>query len=441
MTTTNRSDIVHADKKYVWHPYTSMDRYVAEVDPLVIHRAEGSRLYDVDGTNYIDANSSWWVATLGHNHPRLVQALTRQAQQLCHTSLAGVTHENAALLAQELVHVAPKGLEKVFYSDNGSTAVEAALKLALKFWHNEGQFERKRFVAFDGAFHGETVGASSLCGVEIFRRPFAGVLLECIFVPPPERSDPNDDTSYARAFDALERLVGEGKNAIAAVVLEPLVQGAAGMRMYDAAYLKHAREVCDRHDVLLIIDEVFTGYGRTGGMWACDAAGISPDIMCLAKGFTGGVLPMSATMTNARVFDAFLGPPERAFHHGHSYCGNPLGAAVAREVLRVFQDEQVLERAAPKATRIATAFEAMRGLPGVVRTRSCGMIGALDMSADAGYLGGIGWRVYAEARKRGAYLRPLGDVVYVAPPVNIADADLDTLLNIVEESVRAAMRA
>ena len=208
--------------------------------------------------------------------------------------------------------------------------------------------------------------------------------------------------------------------------------------MYDATYLKHAREVCDRHDVLLVIDEVFTGYGRTGGMWACAAAGISPDMMCLAKGFTGGVLPMSATMTNQRIFDAFLGAPERAFHHGHSYCGNPLGAAVAREVLRVFRDEQVLERAISKAERIARAFEKMQGLPGVVRTRSCGMIGALDTSADASYLGGIGWRVYAEARKRGAYLRPLGDVVYVAPPVNITDEDLDPLLHIVEESVRAA---
>ncbi len=436
--TTSRNDIVRADKKYVWHPYTSMDQYIAEVDPLVIHRARGARLYDVDGTNYLDGNSSWWVATLGHNHPRLIRALTEQAQQLCHTSLAGVTHKNAALLAEELVQIAPPGLEKVFYSDNGSTAIEAALKLALKFWHNEGQFERKRFVAFDGAFHGETVGASSLCGVEVFRRPFAGALLECIFVPPPERSDASDDASYAQAFDTLERMVREGKNSIAAVVLEPLVQGAAGMRMYDATYLKHAREVCDRHDVLLVIDEVFTGYGRTGGMWACARAGISPDMMCLAKGFTGGVLPMSATMTNQRVFDAFLGDPARAFHHGHSYCGNPLGSAVAREVLRVFRDEQVLELAVSKAERIAQAFEKMRGLPGVVRTRSCGMIGALDTSADAGYLGGIGWRVYTEARKRGAYLRPLGDVVYVAPPVNIPDDDLDTLLHIVEESVRAA---
>jgi adenosylmethionine-8-amino-7-oxononanoate aminotransferase len=437
----NRADIVRVDKTYVWHPYTSMDRYVAEVDPLVIDRALGARLYDVDGTNYLDGNSSWWVATLGHNHPRLVQALTQQAQKLCHTSLAGVTHESAARLAEEVVQVAPKGLEKVFFSDNGSTAIEAALKLALKLWHNEGRLERKRFVAFDGAFHGETVGASSLCGVEVFRRPFAGVLLDCIFVPPPGRSDSSDGESYARAFETLEQMLREGHDTIAGVVLEPLVQGAAGMRMYDAAYLRHARALCDRYDVLLVIDEVFTGYGRTGSMWACDQAGISPDMMCLAKGFTGGVLPMSATLTNKRVFDSFLGAPERAFHHGHSFCGNPLGAAVAREVLAVFRDERIVEGAAPKAVRIAQAFEAMRELPGVVRSRSLGMIGALDMSGDAGYLGQLGWRVYAEARKRGAYLRPLGDVVYVAPPVNIADEDLEELLGIVHESVRAAVGA
>jgi adenosylmethionine-8-amino-7-oxononanoate aminotransferase len=437
--TTTRADIVRADKTYVWHPYTPMDRYVAEVDPLVIHRAEGSRLYDVDGTNYLDGNSSWWVATLGHNHPRLVRALTRQAEMLCHTSLAGVTHENAAQLAEELVCVAPQGLKKVFYSDNGSTAVEAALKLALKFWHNEGQLERKRFVAFDGAFHGETVGASSLCGVEVFRRPFAGVLLDCIFVPPPERTEADDAAGYARAFEVLERLVREGKNSIAAVVLEPLVQGAAGMRMYDAAYLKHARDVCDRYDVLLVIDEVFTGYGRTGTMWACERAGITPDLMCLAKGFSGGMFPMAATLATTRVFDAFLGAPERAFYYGHSFCGNPLGAAIAREVLAVFREERIVEQAASKAARITKAFEAMREIPGVVRSRSLGMIGALDLSKGAEYLGGLGWQVYAEARRRGAYLRPLGDVVYVAPPLTIADDELDTLLGIVEESVRAAL--
>ncbi|UQA60802.1 adenosylmethionine--8-amino-7-oxononanoate transaminase [Polyangium aurulentum] len=436
-----RADLVRADKEFLWHPYTPMGRYVAEVDPLVIERAEGARLFDVDGRSYLDANSSWWVATLGHNHPRLVAALARQAARLCHVSLAGVTHEPAARLAEELVSIAPRGLTKVFYSDDGSTAVEVALKLALQFWHNERRPERRRFVALDGAFHGETIGAASLGGVEVFRKPFAGVLLECIFVPPPGPSEASEAEGYARAFEALERLLREGSETIAAVVLEPLVQGATGMRMYDAAYLRHARSLCDRYDVLLVIDEVFTGYGRTGAMWACASAGVSPDIMCVAKGFTGGMLPMAATLASGRVYDAFLGPPEKAFYYGHSFCGNPLGAAIAREVLAIFREENILERAVPKVDKIARAFREMNAIAGVVRSRSLGMIGALDLSPGAGYLGELGWRVFAEARKRGAYLRPLGDVVYVAPPLTIADGELDLLLGIVEESVRAALGA
>jgi adenosylmethionine---8-amino-7-oxononanoate aminotransferase len=366
-----------------------------------------------------------------------VEALRAQASALCHTSLAGVTHEPAARLAEELISVAPPGMSRVFYSDNGSTAIEVALKLALQLWQNEGRPSRRRFVALDGAFHGETIGAASLCGVEVFRRPFASVLLDCIHVPPPVPGEPEGE-GYARAFQALERALDEGHNEIAAVVLEPLVQGATGMRMYDARYLQAARALCDAHEVLLVLDEVFTGYGRTGPMWACNDAGIRPDLVCVAKGFTGGMLPMGATLVTERVFDAFLGSPDRAFYYGHSYCGNPLGAAVAREVLAIYRDEQVLSRAKSKAERIARAFGELAGAPGVLRTRSRGMIGALDLSAEAGYLSEAGWRVYSEARRRGAYLRPLGDVVYVAPPINIPDEDLEELLSIVKESVAAA---
>ncbi|MDI1437079.1 adenosylmethionine--8-amino-7-oxononanoate transaminase [Polyangium sorediatum] len=434
-----RAEIVRADKQYVWHPYTPMQRYIDEVDPLVVERAAGARFFDVDGRSYLDANSSWWVSTLGHNHPRLVAALARQAEKLCHVSLAGVTHEGAAKLGEELVAIAPPGLTKVFFSDDGSTAVEVALKLAVQMWHNEGRPARRRFVALDGAFHGETIGAASLGGVEVFRKPFAGVLLECIHVPTPEGDAPSD-AGYARAFAALEKLLAEGSDTIAAVVLEPLVQGATGMRMYDAAYLRHARALCDRYDVLLVIDEVFTGYGRTGTMWASERAGITPDLMCCAKGFSGGMFPMAATLATRRVFDAFLGAPERAFYYGHSFCGNPLGAAIAREVLAIFREEEILAKAQPKAARITKTFASMGEIPGVSRARSLGMIGALDLSKGAGYLGELGWRVYAEARRRGAYLRPLGDVVYVAPPLTITDDDLDALLGIVEESVRAALR-
>jgi adenosylmethionine-8-amino-7-oxononanoate aminotransferase len=428
-----RAGVVRADKRFLWHPYTQMTRYIDEVDPLVIDRAEGARLFDIDGRSYLDANSSWYVAMLGHGHPRLVAALTEQARRLAHTSLAGVTHEPAARLAEELVAVAPPGLTRVFYSDDGSTAVEVALKLAVQLQRQEGRPERRRFVALDGAYHGDTIGAASLGGVEVFRRPYAGVLLECVHVP-----SPADDGAYAQAFAALEAVVTEGQGTIAAVVLEPLLQGVAGMRTYDAEYLRRARALCDAHGVLLVFDEVLTGYGRTGPMWACEAAGVSPDLLCLAKGFTGGMLPMAATLVTERVFAAFLGPPERAFYYGHSYCGNPLGAAVAREVLAVYRDERILERAAPKAARIAAAFSRFGELPRVLRTRSLGMTAALDLDAAGGYLGRSGWQVYEEARRRGAYLRPLGDTVYVTPPINIPDADLDELLHIVEASVRAA---
>lgn len=431
-----RAEIVRLDKRHVWHPYTPMDRYINEVDPLVIERASGSRLYDVDGRSYLDANSSWWVASLGHGHPRLVAALAQQAARLAHVSLAGVTHEGAARLAEELVAVAPVGLTKVFYSDDGSTAVEVALKLALHYWQNLGQPKRRRFVALDGAFHGETIGAASLGGVEVFRRPFAGVLLECIHVPPPSAEGAE---SYARAFAALERVVTEGAGEIAAVVLEPILQGAGGMRSYDPEYLRRARALCDAHEVLLVVDEVFTGYGRTGPMWASDHAGVVPDLLCLAKGFSGGMFPMAATLATRAVFDAFLGEPARAFYYGHSYCGNPLGAAVAREVLAIYRDEDILANAQIKAKRITAAFDALTEIPGVTRPRSIGMTGAVDLTGAADYLGRVGWRVYEEARKRGAYLRPLGDVVYIAPPLNIPDADLDELLTIVRESITAAL--
>jgi len=430
-----RERIVELDKRHVWHPYTPMGDYLAETNPLVIERAEGVRLYDLDGRSYLDGNASWWTMLLGHRHPRLLRALERQAAELCHVALAGIAHEPAARLSAELVQAAPDGLERVFFSDDGSTAVEVAMKLALQYWSQTGRPTRRRFVALDGAFHGETLGATALGGVEIFRRPFAGVLVECIHVPVA-------DNGHERAFAALERVLETESDTIAAVVLEPIVQGAAGMRIYAADYLARTRELASRHDVFLVLDEVFTGYGRTGPMWAAEHAGIAPDMMCVAKGFTGGTLPMAATLVSERIFQGFLGEPSRAFWYGHTFCGHPLGAAVAREVLAVYREEQVLARAAVKAERIARAFDAFSALPGVLCTRHLGMLGALELgraSSDSGssYLERVGWRVYTEALRRGAYLRPLGNVVYVTPALNIADADLDELLGIVEESVRA----
>jgi adenosylmethionine-8-amino-7-oxononanoate aminotransferase len=432
MAAMDRDRIIELDKRRVWHPYTAMRQYIDETHPFVIERAEGSRIYDVDGKSYLDANSSWWVALLGHRHPRLLRALREQSERMCHVALAGIAHEPSARLADELCAVAPDGLERVFFSDDGSTSVEVALKLALQFWHNKGK-AKTRFVALDGAFHGDTLGATGLGGVEVFRRPFASVVLECVHTPVPS------DDGYEQAFDAITKLVRGGSDEIAAVVLEPLLQGAAGMRIYPPAYLRAVRELCDRHDVLLIVDEVFTGYGRTGSMWACDQAGISPDLLCTAKGFTAGILPMAATLASERVFEAFLGEPEKAFYYGHTYCGHPLGAAIAREVLAIYRDEDIVANVAPKAERIAACFEQLAALDGVKSWRALGMVGALDLDGDAGYLAKGGWKVFEHARERGAYLRPLGNVVYVAPPLNISDKDLDELLTIVDESVRAVL--
>jgi adenosylmethionine-8-amino-7-oxononanoate aminotransferase len=429
----SREEVVTLDKSFLWHPYTPMDGYLSEVDPLVIVRAEGSRLYDMNGRSYIDGNASWWTALLGHRHPRLVRALAEQAAELCHTSLAGVTHPAAAELAAALVRVAPAGLSRVFYSDDGSTAVEVALKLALQYWVQAGHAERRRFLALDGAFHGETLGVTALGGVEVFRRPFAGVLMDCIHVP---RAS---ETAYDEAFTALEDTIEKEHSTLAAVVLEPVVQGAAGMRIYPPEYLGRVRELTERHDVWLVLDEVFTGYGRTGPMWATDHAGVVPDMLCLAKGFTGGILPMAATLVSERIFDGFRGTPERAFHYGHTFCGNPLGAAVAREVLAIYRDEAILERAEPQAEAIRQAFLALGALPGVSGTRSLGMIGALDLEGDQGYLARAGWRVYEEALRRGAYLRPLGNTVYVTPPLNIDPTTLAELLGILHESVASVV--
>lgn len=436
MTTVDRATIVRLDKQHVWHPYTPIEAS-DDAEPIVIHRAKGAWLEDINGRKYLDGNASWYVAVLGHGHPRLLRALETQARTLAHCALAGITHEPAARLAEELVAVAPRDgrhhLTRVFYVDDGSTAVDAAVKMCVQAWRQLGAPRKTRFVALDGAFHGDTIGATSLGGVDVFRRPYAGVTFECVHVPSPA-SD-----GYERAFAAIAQLIRGEARTIAAVFVEPLVQAAAGMRVYDAEFLRQLRDLCDAHDVWLVADEVFTGYGRTGAMWACELAGIAPDLLCIGKAFAG-VIPMGAVLVTNRVQSAFVGGRDRALMHGHTFCGNPIGAALAREVLSVFHDERVVERVTRLAPRIASAFQRLAGYPRVQRVRSIGIIGAADLADPReGYLGAVGWRVYEEALKRGAYLRPLGSTVYVCPPLTIEDDDLEHLLAILDESVRAVI--
>jgi adenosylmethionine-8-amino-7-oxononanoate aminotransferase len=413
-----------------------MDEWL-HADPIVVGSAQGAWLQDVDGRRYIDGNSSWGVAVLGHQHPRLLRALEEQAGMLAHCSLFGIAHEPAARLAEELVAVAPHDaghrLTRVFFVDDGSTAVDAAIKMCIQGWAQLGSPEKTRFVALDGAFHGDTVGATSLGGVEVFRRPYAGVTFECVHAPFPAES------AYDQAFSAIARLLREQEGTVAAVFVEPILQAAAGMRVYDASFLRALRDLCDEKDVWLVADEVFTGFGRTGAMWACEHARVAPDILCVGKALAA-LLPMGAVLATERVLSAFDGGRDKAFLHGHTFCGNPLGAALAREVLAIYRDDHIVERAARRAPVIARAFDNLARLRGVERVRSIGMIGAADLADGRNdYLGRVGWRVYEEARKRGAYLRPLGSTVYVCPPLTIEDDDLDRLLAILEESVRAVI--
>lgn len=438
---TTRDEILALDRAFVWHPYTPA--HDDSTPPLVVARAEGPFFWDVDGTRYIDGNSSWWVATLGHRHPRLLAALEAQARSLTHIALGGLTHEPAALLASELVATMPghndpslpaeRRLQRVFYSDDGSTSVEVAIKLCAQHCAQNGRARRRRFIGLRGGFHGETVGATSVGGIEAFRSVYGPLLFDVLHAPSPAEPD-----GWQRSLEAIDRALRLDGDVIG-VVIEPLVQGADGMRMYPPEFLQAVRASCDRADAFLIADEVFTGLGRTGTFWACEQANVVPDVLCSAKGLSGALFPFAATIANDRVYDGFRGGRDRAFLYGHSYCGNPLGCAVAREVLAVYRDENVLKNVQRIAPRIASAFERIQQrFPALRRARALGAIGAIDLG-DAGYLADAGWRVYAEARARGAYVRPLGDTVYIAPPLTIDAQTLDDLLRIVEESIATAI--
>ena len=351
-----------------------------------------------------------------------------------HCTLAAATHEPASRLAAELAREAPEGLTRVFYSDNGSTAVEVALKIAFQYWQQNGRPTRKRFLALPGAYHGDTLGAMSVGDVDEFTGVFRPLLLDV--QRPPDAVDHHWEPVFERLFALLRDSVDE----IAGVIVEPMVQGAAGMRIYPADLLATLRERTRSADTFLIADEVFTGFGRTGPMWACDHASITPDLLCTAKGLSGGVLPFAATLATDRIYDGFRGDKSRALMHGHTFCGNPLGAAIAREVLAIYRDDSVLEAAKPKAARLASRIQSMVDVRGVTAPRSLGMCAAFEVGAP-GYMGTVGWQISDAALELGAHLRPLGNTVYVVPPLNIEDADLDRLLDIVRESTERVLRS
>jgi len=435
-----KEEILRLDREHVWHPCTQQKDHET-LPPIPIDRGDGVYLIDADGNRYIDGVSSWWVNLFGHNHPRLNRALSEQASRIAHHIFAGFTHEPAVELASRLSALTPPGLNKVFFADNGSAAVEVALKMSFQYWQQTGRPGKTRFVSISEAYHGETLGALSVGGCNLYREVYRPILLEGYRVQGPDcfrcpygRSRNN---CSAECFEHLEQLLTREQESIAAVIIEPLIQGAAGMRIYPSAYLKKLREICSACSVHYIADEIAVGFGRTGRMFANEHAAVSPDLLCLSKGITGGYLPLSVTLSTDAIFEAFYDDyaSQKAFLHSHSYTGNPLACAVAVEVLNIFEEERVLDRLAPKMElldRHAPRFEA---LPHVGEFRRCGMVAAVEMVSDKRGKVPYPWQerrgleVYRRALAKGALLRPLGNVVYFMPPLTIAEDELESLLD------------
>jgi adenosylmethionine---8-amino-7-oxononanoate aminotransferase len=415
------------DHSHLWHPFTQQRDWCDEA-PLVIERAEGTDLIDAEGRRYIDGVSSLWCNVHGHRHPGIDKAVRDQLDRVAHSTMLGLTHPLAAELARRLVEIAPPGLNRVFYSDSGSTAAEIALKMAFQYWRQQGGDGAKRtsYVCLRDAYHGDTVGAVSVGGIDLFHSAFGPLLFDAHHVAPGDAAE-------------LECVLDFQAGEVAAVIMEPLVQGAAGIRVLPPGYLRRVRELCDRHDVFLICDEVATGFGRTGTMFACEQERVSPDFLCVAKGLTGGYMPLAATLTTERVYEGFLGAHQdfRTFFHGHTYTGNPLACAAALANLDAFEREGTLLRLQPKIRLLGELLGGVARMTEVAEVRARGFMAGIDLGEHDPALR-MGHRVTLAARERGAIVRPLGDTVVLMPPLTIAKADLRRLVEIVAESIRAA---
>lgn len=445
-------ELIEKDIKYVWHPDTQMKEYETE-DPIIIERGEGIYVWDIEGNKYIDAIASWWVNTLGHSNPRLNKALCKQVEKIEHVLLAGFSHVPAIELAEELVRISANSLTKVFYSDNGSTATEIALKMAFQYCAQIGKPEKTKFVALEHSYHGDTLGAVAVGGVDIFYKVFKPLLFDIFQAKSPYcyrcPIGLNKEECNIDCINSVEEIFKAHDNEIAAMIVEPLVQGACGMRMYPAEYLKKLRALCDKYGILLIDDEVAMGFGRTGKMFAYEHAGIEPDIVCLAKGITAGYLPLAVTMTNDKIFNAFYDDYHtyKTFYHGHSFTGNPLAAAIALENLKIFKEEKIIENLQPKIEFFHESLEKFKGLKHVGDVRYTGMIAALELVKDKetkepfDSKDRIGKKVYKEALKLGAILRPLGDIIYFIPPYIINEEEIISLTEIAYKAIKTVTEA
>jgi len=423
MTTRELAEI---DKRVLWHPFTQQQGWCEE-EPLIIERGAGCTLYDTDGNAYLDGVSSLWCNVHGHTHPAIDRAVRAQLERVAHSTLLGLSHPGAIELAQRLVDIAPPGLSRVFYSDNGSTATEVALKMAFQYWRHRGEPGRNGFVCLRDAYHGDTIGSVSVGGIDLFHACFGPLLFDTWQAEPGDASD-------------MARLLREHAGQVAAVIVEPLVQGAAGILTHPAGYLAAVRALCDEHDVLLICDEVATGFGRTGTMFACEQEAVAPDLMCLAKGLTGGYLPLAATLASERIYEAFLGEHEelKTFFHGHTYTANPLACAAALATLDIFESERTLDALAPKIALFGELLEEfVVPLRGVGEVRRRGFMAGIELDGFP-LAARIGHQVTIAARRRGAIVRPLGDVVVLMPPLAMSEEELCHLVQITAASVAEA---
>ncbi len=445
-----QEDWIRRDLAVLWHPCTQMhDHELAP--PIPIRRGKGVWLEDYSGRRYLDAISSWWTNLFGHCHPHIVARVQEQAARLEHVLLAGFSHAPAIELAERLVAIAPAGLTRVFFADNGSSAVEVALKMSFHYWRNLGE-HRPRFIALENGYHGETLGALSVTDVPLYRATYEPLLLRPLFAPSPDAylAEPGESAEQvaARRLGELNALLERHAGEVAAVIVEPLVQCAGGMRMYHPSYLAGLRRLCDAFRVHLIADEIAVGFGRTGTLFACEQGGISPDFLCLSKGLTGGWLPLGAVLTREAVYQAFYGEwhLHRAFLHSHSYTGNPLACSAALATLELL-DDGVLDANRRKAALLAASVESLRDHPNVAEIRQTGMILAIELAADgrrkrpfpAGERRGR--RVYLAALGEGAILRPLGDVIYLMPPYVIAEEEIAWLGGIAKAAIERAVAA
>ncbi|AKX45112.1 adenosylmethionine-8-amino-7-oxononanoate aminotransferase [Thiopseudomonas alkaliphila] len=439
------------DLAVVWHPCTQMKDH--ETLPLVpIKKAQGIWLEDFDGNRYLDAVSSWWTNIFGHANPRINQRIKDQVDQLEHLMLAGFTHQPVIELSERLVQITPAGLDKVFYADNGSASIEVALKMSHHYWLNLGKPEKKRFATITNGYHGETLGTMSVSDVALYTETYKALLFDAIKVPSPDCYHRAPGVSWEEhsrfMFEAMRQTLEQHHHELSAVILEPLVQGAGGMRMYHPIYLTLLRQACDEYGVHLIVDEIAMGFGRTGSMFACEQAGITPDFMVLSKALTGGYLPLAAVMTTNQIYDAFYDNYDslKAFLHSHTYTGNPLACAAALATLDIFAQDNVIAKNQQLAQHMAQATAHLQDHPHVAEVRQTGMVLAIEMVKDKANKTPFAWqerrgmKVFEYAMQQGALLRPLGNVVYFLPPYIITPEQIDWLAEVATAGIELAVK-